>query len=554
MAGKWWQKAIVYQIYPKSFQDTNGDGIGDLQGIIRRLDYLQDLGVNMLWLCPINVSPMCDNGYDIEDYYHIDPSFGTDEDFEALIREAGSRQMKVIMDLVVNHCSYRHKWFQDVLRNPASPYASYFIIREGFGGKEPNNLRCYPGGSAWERIGNSNRFYFHSFAKEQPDFDWENAALRDEICTMMNYWQDKGVAGFRVDAIGNLKKSDQALSRTRFEPDGEDGLTSLAPYVLMQDGIQDYLKEMRDRVFKPHDSFTVAEVSVPEHKLLEFIGPDGYFSTVFDFSYTDIDVEERGGATWKRPWTFREMKEKIILSQMDVQKYGFASPYLENHDQPRSVSKYIPSRDRSYESVTALATMYFFLRGVPFIFQGQELGMENCPFRSIEDFRDPVALQRYAQALERGEDPEAVFAYLRERGRDHGRTPMQWDSTENAGFSEGTPWIMVNPGYVQCNALSQMREGHSIYHYYKDMITLRKKEAYASVLETGWFVPVESRDDRLFCYRRENDSQSVRVLINFSADYVRVPENLMTGEVLLSNREASENGRLMPYHAIVFSE
>ena len=314
MAGKWWQKAIVYQVYPKSFQDTNGDGIGDLQGIIRRLDYLQDLGVNMLWLCPINVSPMCDNGYDIEDYYHIDPSFGTDEDFEALIREAGSRQMKVIMDLVVNHCSYRHKWFQDVLRNPASPYASYFIIREGFGGKEPNNLRCYPGGSAWERIGNSNRFYFHSFAKEQPDLDWENAALRDEICTMMNYWQDKGVAGFRVDAIGNLKKSDQALSRTRFEPDGEDGLTSLAPYVLMQDGIQDYLKEMRDRVFKPHDSFTVAEVSVPEHKLLEFIGPDGYFSTVFDFSYTDIDVEERGGATWKRPWTFREMKEKIILS------------------------------------------------------------------------------------------------------------------------------------------------------------------------------------------------------------------------------------------------
>ncbi|MDE6055101.1 MAG: hypothetical protein K2G55_15395 [Lachnospiraceae bacterium] len=374
MKKKWWQESIVYQIYPKSFQDTNGDGIGDIQGIIRHLDYLNNLGINMIWLCPINVSPMKDTGYDIADYYKVDPSLGTNEDLEELVRCADGYGIKIIMDLVVNHCSDQHRWFKKAIENPDSKYASYFIIEET-DGSVPNNIRCYNGTSAWERIGDSNRYYYHAFAKEQPDLNWENPSVRKEIIDMMKFWQKKGIAGFRIDAIGNLKKSKEVFERKMYAPDGNDGLVSQEAFILMQDGIDEYLKELQDEVFDQYDMFTVAEVNVPEVKMPDFMGEDGFFSTVFDFTYTDLDIEKISGVEWKREWTIKEFKENIFQSQNAIQKCGWGSPYLENHDQPRSVNKYIPKEDLGYESKTALATLYFFLRGTPFIYQGQELGM-----------------------------------------------------------------------------------------------------------------------------------------------------------------------------------
>jgi oligo-1,6-glucosidase/alpha-glucosidase len=549
MKEKWWQKAIIYQIYPKSFQDTNGDGIGDLQGIMNRLDYLNELGVNVIWLCPINESPMKDNGYDIADYYKVDPSFGTNEDLEELIECAGKYGIKIVMDLVVNHCSDQHKWFQEAVKNPDSKYSSYFIIEET-DGKEPNNLRCYNGSSAWERIGNSNRFYFHAFSKEQPDLNWENENLRKEIIDMMKYWQDKGVAGFRIDAIGNIKKSKETFERKTFVADGKDGRVSIYPFVLVKDGIEAYLKELRDEVFEKYDMMTVAEVKVPEAKLAEFIGEDGLFSMVFDFSYTDLDIEKRDGQEWKRNWTMKELKEKIFASQMMLQKYGWASPYFENHDQPRSVNKYLPKKDLSYESKTALGTLYFFLRGTPFIYQGQELGMENYSFEKIDEIRDPFAIDRYERAKNRGDDTKEVMDYFKERGRDNSRTPMQWDNSNHAGFSTSMPWILENPNYVTLNAKQEIADEKSVFHYYKNMIHLRSKSEYSSTLTFGNFEAIPTKEDEFFCYKRYDDKLEILIMVNLGNKEIEIPITLRDREVLLNNR--IENGTtLMPYQSMI---
>lgn len=548
MREKWWHKSIVYQVYPKSFQDTNGDGIGDIQGIIRHLDYLNNLGINMIWLCPINVSPMKDNGYDIADYYKVDPSFGTNEDLEKLIRCANGYGIKIIMDLVVNHCSDQHKWFKEAVEKPDSKYASYFIIEET-DGNEPNNIRCYNGINAWERIGNSNRFYFHAFSKEQPDLNWENESLRKEIIDMMKFWQEKGIAGFRIDAIGNLKKSKATFERKMFDPDGNDGMVSAEPFILVQDGIEEYLKELRNEVFDKFDMFTVAEINVPENKMPEFIGEGGLFSTVFDFSYTDLDIKKVSGKEWKREWTVKELKEKIFQSQSAIQRYGWGSPYLENHDQPRSVNKYIPEKDLGYESKTALATLYFFLRGTPFIYQGQELGMENYPFECIGEMRDQYAIDRYEQAEKCGEDVQEVFDYLRKRGRDNNRTPMQWNTDPYAGFSTVTPWIDVNPNYVRINA-QQLKEPKSIFHYYREMIRLRSNSEYDKTFIYGDFKGIETEEDNLICYSRYDEKYEILILINFGTGMVAVPRELKEGKILLNNRMESDDA-LHSYQAIV---
>ena len=548
MREKWWQKSIVYQIYPKSFQDTNGDGIGDIQGIIRRLEYLNDLGINMIWLCPINVSPMRDNGYDIADYYKVDPSFGTNEDLEELIERADGYGIKVIMDLVVNHCSDQHKWFREAVENPDSKYASYFIIEET-DGSEPNNIRCYNGTSAWERIGDSNRFYFHAFSKEQPDLNWENENLRKEIIDMMKFWQEKGIAGFRIDAIGNLKKSKATLERKVFEPDGADGMVSVEPFILMQEGIEEYLRQLRDEVFEKYDMFTVAEVNVPESRMPGFIGEEGVFSAVFDFSYTDIDIEKIGGKEWKRKWTVNEWKEKIFKSQNTVQKYGWGSPYLENHDQPRSVNKYIPEKDLGYESKTALAALYFFLWGTPFIYQGQELGMENYPFESVEELRDPFAIDRYRQAEECGEDAQEVLNYIRARGRDNSRSPMQWNGELYAGFSTVKPWMNVNPNYRNINAQRE-REAGSVFSYYREMIRLRSGSEYAKTLTYGEFRAIPTKEEDFICYSRCDEQCEITVMINFGTGIIPLPDELREGKIILNNR-AEDDGRLHPYQAIL---
>lgn len=547
MQRKWWQEAIVYQIYPKSFQDTNGDGIGDLKGVIKRLDYLEELGINVIWLCPINASPMRDNGYDISDYYKIDPSFGTNEDLEELIWEAEKRKIKIVMDLVVNHCSEEHKWFQDVIKNPDSEYKKYFVLKET-DGEAPNNLRCYNGYNAWERIGDSNRFYFHAFSKEQPDLNWENKELREEIINMMKFWQKKGIAGFRIDAIGNLKKSSELFEITQFPSDGNDGMVSIDSYTLMQDGIEEYLSELRDEVFDKYDMMTVAEVNVPEEKMQQFIGDHGLFSMVFDFSYTDLDIEKINGLEWKKEWTIKEFKEKMFKSQEILQKYGWGSPYLENHDQPRSVNKYLPEDQLNDYSKTALGTIFFFLRGTPFIYQGQELGMENYPFQTIDEIRDPFAIKRYEQAKERGDNTEQVLKYFRMRGRDNGRIPMQWSAEKNAGFSEAEPWILVNPDYTDRNVEEEKANPKSVLSYYKKMIHLRKNSKYHEVLTFGDFEAVDTEVDEIICYKRTDETYEVFVLVNMSSQNQALPKECTDGEIILHNREMKEN-MLLPYEA-----
>lgn len=553
MKEKWWKKSIIYQIYPKSFKDSNGDGIGDLNGIIEKIDYLADLGIDVIWLCPINVSPMMDNGYDIADYYNVDPIFGTNEDFERLIACAKERGIKILMDLVVNHCSNQHKWFQEAVKNPESEYADYFLIEET-SGKEPNNIRCYNGTSAWERIDESNRFYFHSFSKEQPDLNWANPNVRQEIIRMMKFWQKKGIAGFRIDAIGNIKKTKEALAQTILPTDGTDGMVSVDKYVLMQDGIEAYLAELRDEVFERYDMFTVAEVSVPEGKMEEFVGEHGFFSTVFDFSYTDMDVEKSNGKEWKKRFTIREMREKIFASQNMIEKYGWGSPYLENHDQPRSVNKYIPKESIGYESKTALGALYFFLRGTPFIYQGQELGMENYPFSDISQIRDPFAVQRYEQSVKNGENPQKDMEYFRARGRDNSRTPMQWDESIYAGFSEEEPWIAVNPDYETINAKAERQNDKSVYHFYKKMIALRKQSEYSDVLTYGDFSPIESDEDALIGYYRSNGEKRVAVLVNFGEGEAAIPKQLANGKRILDNQDRWNTERLLPYQAVLIAE
>lgn len=553
MKEKWWKKSVIYQIYPKSFKDSNGDGIGDLNGIIEKIDYLADLGIDVIWLCPINVSPMMDNGYDIADYYNVDPIFGTNEDFERLIACAKERGIKILMDLVVNHCSNQHKWFQEAVKNPESEYADYFLIEET-SGKEPNNIRCYNGTSAWERIDESNRFYFHSFSKEQPDLNWANPNVRQEIIRMMKFWQKKGIAGFRIDAIGNIKKTKEALAQTILPTDGTDGMVSVDKYVLMQDGIEAYLAELRDEVFERYDMFTVAEVSVPEGKMEEFVGEHGFFSTVFDFSYTDMDVEKSNGKEWKKRFTIREMREKIFASQNMIEKYGWGSPYLENHDQPRSVNKYIPEESIGYESKTALGALYFFLRGTPFIYQGQELGMENYPFSDISQIRDPFAVQRYEQSVKNGENPQKDMEYFRARGRDNSRTPMQWDESVYAGFSEEEPWIAVNPDYETINAKTERQNDKSVYHFYKKMIALRKQSEYSDVLTYGDFSPIESDEDALIGYYRSNGEKRVAVLVNFGEGEAAIPKQLANGKRILDNQDRWNTERLLPYQAVLIAE
>lgn len=553
MKEKWWKKSVIYQIYPKSFKDSNGDGIGDLNGIIEKIDYLADLGIDVIWLCPINVSPMMDNGYDIADYYNVDPIFGTNEDFERLIACAKERGIKILMDLVVNHCSNQHKWFQEAVKNPESEYADYFLIEET-SGKEPNNIRCYNGTSAWEKIGESNRFYFHSFSKEQPDLNWANPNVRQEIIRMMKFWQKKGIAGFRIDAIGNIKKTKEALAQTILPTDGTDGMVSVDKYVLMQDGIEAYLAELRDEVFERYDMFTVAEVSVPEGKMEEFVGEHGFFSTVFDFSYTDMDVEKSNGKEWKKRFTIREMREKIFASQNMIEKYGWGSPYLENHDQPRSVNKYIPEESIGYESKTALGALYFFLRGTPFIYQGQELGMENYPFSDISQIRDPFAVQRYEQSVKNGENPQKDMEYFRARGRDNSRTPMQWDESVYAGFSEEEPWIAVNPDYETINAKAERQNDKSVYHFYKKMIALRKQSEYSDVLTYGDFSPIESDEDALIGYYRSNGEKRVAVLVNFGEGETAIPKQLANGKRILDNQDRWNTERLLPYQAVLIAE
>lgn len=533
MKEKWWKEAVVYQIYPKSFQDTDGDGVGDIPGIIERLDYLKWLGVSVLWISPVYCSPMEDNGYDISDYYHIDPSFGTDGDMDRLIEEAGKRDMKILMDLVVNHTSDQHPWFQAAISDPDSEYASYYVFQDGVDGNPPDNLRSYFGGPAWERVGDTDRFYFHAFGKGQPDLNWDNPKLREEIYQMMNYWLDKGICGFRVDAIGNIKKN---LTKHEYPVDGPDGLSYAGTWIQNQPGIEEFLREMKEKTLEPHNAMTVAEVGVPEELLGQFVGEDGFFSMVFDFSYTDIDVPD--SAEWFVPtgWTSGDFKKNLFESQLATQRIGWGAAYLENHDQPRSLNKYIPEEDIGFYSAAMLGTLYMMLRGTPFIYQGQELGMTNIHMGSLEDYDDLATADQYRRALDAGLSEEAAWQAIYRRSRDNSRTPMQWNSGKQAGFTTaGHTWLKVNSNYPEINAEKELADKTSVLHYYRKLVGLRTSSEYRDIVVYGSFVPYETEADDVIAYERVYGDRRLLVANNFGNKQQEVELPDWSGRIVLGN-------------------
>ncbi|MBQ6388717.1 MAG: alpha-glucosidase [Mogibacterium sp.] len=533
MQKQWWHDKTAYQIYPKSFLDTNGDGIGDLPGIISRLDYLKDLGVDIIWLSPVYVSPLADQGYDISDYYGIDPRFGTMEDMDRLLEEAGKRDMRIVMDLVVNHCSDEHFWFREACRDPEGKYGRFFYIENVKDGKLPCNWRSYFGGPVWEKLpGHEDKYYLHVFHRKQPDLNWENPELRREIYRMINWWLDKGLAGFRIDAIINIKK---ALPFRDYPADRDDGLSDISGMLRDASGIGQFLGEMRDQTFKPHKAFTVGEVfNEKAEELPDFIGEDGYFSTMFDFSGT-LFGRSMGGWHEDLEITPDDYRDCVFRTQKKVGSIGFLSNIIENHDEPRGVSRYIPQGEASPVSKKMLATVYFLLKGLPWIYQGQEIGMENVPLHSIDEVDDISSLDNYQVALRSGVSPDEALKAVERFGRDNARTPFQWTGGENAGFTSGKPWLRVNPNYKEINLESQKSDPDSVYNYYRKLAALRKDPRYKETLVWGDLIPYMEDVHNVMAYFRKSESQTILVIANYQKEARELALPDPVPQVLLTN-------------------
>lgn len=552
MKKQWWNDKVAYQIYPKSFRDTNGDGIGDLRGVISKLDYLKELGIDIIWLSPIYQSPFADQGYDISNYYEIDPRFGTMEDLQELIDEAKKRNLYVLLDLVVNHCSDEHEWFQKALKDPKGEFGDYFYIREGKDGKEPSNIRSYFGGSAWEQIGDTGLYYLHLFHKKQPDLNWENPVVRNEIYDMINWWLKKGIAGFRIDAIMNIKK---ALPFHDYEPDREDGLADCRQMLKENKGVMDFLKEMRDATFYKYDAFTVGEVfNEKKEELCDFIGEDGCFSSIFDFSQTVFGASEKG---WydNRPVTPDDYRKCCFDSQERAEGIGFLSNIIENHDEPRGVSRYIPEGECSDTAKKMLATLYFLLKGMPFIYQGQEIGMENVAFENIDQYDDISTLEEYQVAIENGLSKEQALEAVKRYSRDNARVPFQWDDSENAGFTTGTAWLPVSKDYPAINLQHQSADPDSVFHFYKKLIALRKNEEYKNTLVYGQLKPAYLEMERLMAYYRNGEHERILVIGNFKIEEQEIDLMEPYRKILLNNydtvKEAGKKLLLKGYQVLV---
>ena len=534
MQKKWWHDKVAYQIYPKSFCDTNGDGIGDLRGIISKLDYLKELGVDIIWLSPIYKSPFVDQGYDISDYYAIAEEFGTMEEFDELLAEAKKRDMYLIMDLVVNHCSDKHEWFQKALADPDGPYADYFYFRKGKNGNPPSNYRSYFGGNCWEPVPGSDKYYFHMFAKEQPDLNWENPKLREEIYRMINWWLDKGLAGFRIDAIINIKKD---LAFPDMEPDGDDGLASCWCMVENVEGVDALLEDLKNHTFAKKDAFTVGEVfNIGVEDLPDFIGENGHFSTIFDFSAHMLSDGEHG---WydAPPISFDAWKKAITDSQMRVQNVGFEANIIENHDEPRGVSRFLPDYAQNADGAKMLGTVSVLLRGIPFIYQGQEIGMQNARFNSVDEFDDISTKDQYRMAREAGLSDAEALAVCSVMSRDNARTPMQWKDAPQAGFTSGTPWLKVNDNYPVINVEKEEGQLDSVLHYYRKLIALRKSGEYRELFTYGKFEPAYENADHVMAYYRILRGRRVLVAANFGTDTIELDWEVPAKKVLLSNKK-----------------
>lgn len=544
----WWKNEIAYQIYPRSFKDSNHDGIGDIKGIIEKLDYLENLGVTLLWLCPIYKSPMDDNGYDISDYYDINPEFGTMHDLEELIEKAKEKNIKIIMDLVINHTSDEHPWFQEAIANPKSPYHDYYIFKSSKNNQEPTNWRSVFGGSVWEKVEGRDEYYFHAFSKRQPDLNWENPKMRQDLYKMINWWLEKGIAGFRVDAINFIKKD----QRYQDGPiDGTDGLSACFAFSRNQVGIEKFFEEMKRETFAKYNCMTVAEaVGVDYPDLGIFIGKDGCFSMMFDFNYSNFDIGEDEEWFKRKEWKPKDYRELLFTSQKEIQKIGWVASFLENHDQPRCIDKLIVRKeDRNYYSKTMLAGMFFCLRGTPFIYQGQEIGMENFTRKSIDEFNDIGSVGQYQRAMEEGYTKEEALHFLNLRSRDNTRTPMHWDDSKYAGFSDAKPWIRMMDNYKEINVLKQLNEEQSVFRFYQKMIALRKQ---VSILVEGVFEEIKQMPDDVIAYSRVSDEGRIHCLCNFSHDTLMIKD--IQGDVLLNNYSQYQVGKLKPFQFVCIKE
>lgn len=532
MKKKWWHDKVAYQIYPKSFLDSNGDGIGDLRGIISKLDYLKDLGVDIIWLSPIYKSPFVDQGYDISDYYSIAEEFGTMEEFDELLAEAKKRNMYIIMDLVINHCSDKHEWFQKALADPDGEYADYFYFRKGKDGNPPSNYRSYFGGNCWEPVPGTDKYYFHMFAKEQPDLNWENPTLRKKLYDMINWWLEKGLAGFRIDAIINIKKD---LDFPNLEPDGADGLASCWRMVENVEGVGEYLEDLKKNTFEKYDAFTVAEVfNMHKDELSQFIGENGHFSTIFDFSAHALSDGAHGW--YDAPdINFNDWRKTIINSQLQVQKCGIEANIIENHDEPRGVSRFLPEYARNPLGTKMLGTVSVLLRGIPFIYQGQEIGMQNAVWNDVKEYNDINTIDQYNLAISAGLSDKEALAVCSKMSRDNARTPVQWSDSDNAGFTTGTPWLKVNSNYKDINVQNQENDPDSVLNYYRKLVATRKSPEYKEVFTYGVFEPAYEDTEYVMAYYRVSDNQRILVAANFGKDAKTIELKFPVKKVVLSN-------------------
>lgn len=532
MKKKWWHDKVAYQIYPKSFLDSNGDGIGDLRGIISKLDYLKDLGVDIIWLSPIYKSPFVDQGYDISDYYSIAEEFGTMEEFDELLAEAKKRNMYIIMDLVINHCSDKHEWFQKALADPDGEYADYFYFRKGKDGNPPSNYRSYFGGNCWEPVPGTDKYYFHMFAKEQPDLNWENPTLRKKLYDMINWWLEKGLAGFRIDAIINIKKD---LDFPNLEPDGADGLAGCWRMVENVEGVGEYLEDLKKNTFEKYDAFTVAEVfNMHKDELSQFIGENGHFSTIFDFRAHALSDGAHGW--YDAPdINFNDWRKTIINSQLQVQKCGIEANIIENHDEPRGVSRFLPEYARNPLGTKMLGTVSVLLRGIPFIYQGQEIGMQNAVWNDVKEYNDINTIDQYNLAISAGLSDKEALAVCSKMSRDNARTPVQWSDSDNAGFTTGTPWLKVNSNYKDINVQNQENDPDSVLNYYRKLVATRKSPEYKEVFTYGVFEPAYEDTEYVMAYYRVSDNQRILVAANFGKDAKTIELNFPVKKVVLSN-------------------
>lgn len=536
MQRKWWHDKVVYQIYPKSFYDSNGDGIGDIPGIISKLDYLKELGADILWLSPIYKSPLADQGYDIADYYSIDPRFGTMEDMDRLIAEANKREMYILMDLVVNHCSDEHEWFQQAIKDPDGKYGNFFYIRDKKDDKAPCNWRSYFGGPVWEELpGHPDKQYLHVFHKKQPDLNWENPEVREEVYKNIRWWMEKGLGGFRIDAIINIKKK---LPFSDYPADRADGLCSIERMLEEAEGIGEFLGEMAEKCFHPYDAFTVGEVfNEKEDEIKDFIGENGYFSSMFDFEETCYGKSEDGWYASKPYLTPEEYKKCIFHTQKRIGDTGMISNIIENHDEPRGVCHYISPEDRCPDSRKLLAGVYFLLKGIPFIYQGQEIGMQNARWNSVDEFDDISTKDQYRMAREAGLSDAEALAVCSVMSRDNARTPMQWKDAPQAGFTSGTPWLKVNDNYPVINVEKEEGQPDSVLHYYRKLIALRKYGEYRELFTYGKFEPAYENADHVMAYYRILQGRRVLVAANFGTDTIELDWEVPAKKVLLSNKK-----------------